>query len=68
MAGTWKKIELVGTSTESFADAVRSAVKDASKSLRKMGWFEVVEQRGAIKDGKVLEFQVTIAVGFKVET
>lgn len=68
MAGTWKKIELVGTSTESFADAVRAAVKDASKSIRKMGWFEVVEQRGAVKDGKVLEFQVTIAVGFKVET
>jgi hypothetical protein len=32
-----------------------------------MSWFEVVEQRGAIKDGKVLEFQVTIRIGFKVE-
>jgi len=68
MAGTWKKIELVGTSTESFADAVRNGVKDAAKTIRKIGWFEVVEQRGAVKDGKVLEFQVTIAVGFKVET
>jgi dodecin len=67
MSGTYKKIELVGTSTESYADATRSAVKEASKTVRKMSWFEVVEQRGAIKDGKVLEFQVTIRVGFKIE-
>jgi len=67
MAGIYKKIELVGTSSESFAEAVKSAVKEASKTIRKMSWFEVVEMRGAIKDGKVLEFQVTIRVGFKVE-
>jgi flavin-binding protein dodecin len=32
-----------------------------------MSWFEVVEQRGAIRDGKVAEFQVTIAIGFRIE-
>jgi flavin-binding protein dodecin len=32
-----------------------------------MSWFEVVEQRGAIKDGKVQEFQVTVRIGFKIE-
>ena len=68
MSGTYKKIEIVGTSADSFADAVKNAVKEASKSIRKMSWFEVVEQRGAIKDGKVLEFQVTIQVGFKIES
>jgi len=68
MSGIYKKIEIVGTSADSFADAVKSAVKEAAKSIRKMSWFEVVEQRGAIKDGKVLEFQVTIRVGFKIES
>jgi len=67
MAGIYKKIEIVGTSPDSFAEAVKSAVKEASKTIRKMSWFEVVEERGAIKDGKVLEFQVTIRVGFKIE-
>jgi len=67
MSGIYKKIEIVGTSPDSFAEAVKSAVKEASKTVRKMSWFEVVEQRGAIKDGKVLEFQVTIRVGFKIE-
>jgi hypothetical protein len=67
MSGTYKKIEIVGTSPVSFAEAVKSAIAEASKSVRAMSWFEVVEQRGAVKDGKVAEFQVTIQVGFKIE-
>jgi dodecin len=67
MSGTYKKIELVGTSPVSFAEAVKAAVAEASKSVRHMNWFEVIEQRGYIKDGKVAEFQVTISIGFKLE-
>jgi hypothetical protein len=63
----YKKIEIVGTSKTSFAEAVKVAVAEAGKSVRHMNWFEVVEQRGAIKDGKVLEFQVTVRIGFKIE-
>ena len=68
MSGTYKKIELVGTSPTSFAEAVKSAVAEASKTVHHMNWFEVVEQRGFIKDGKVAEFQVTIRIGFKIES
>jgi hypothetical protein len=67
MAGTYKIIELVGTSPTSFAEAVRAAVSEAAKTVRNMGWFEVIDQRGRIDDGKVAEFQVTIKVGFKLE-
>jgi dodecin len=67
MSGIYKKIEVVGTSPNSLAEAIKNAVKEASKSVRKMSWFEVVEQRGAIKDGKVAEFQVTLRVGFKLD-
>ena len=67
MPGTYKKIELVGTSPVSFAEAVKTAVEEASKTIRHMNWFEVVEQRGYIKEGRVAEFQVTIQVGFKIE-
>ena len=63
----YKKIEVVGTSPDSFADAVKNAVKEAGKTVRKMSWFEVAEERGAIKDGKVAEFQVTVRIGFKIE-
>lgn len=68
MSGTYKKVELVGTSPVSFAEAVKNAIGEASKTIRHMNWFEVVEERGAIKDGKVSEFQVTIRVGFKIES
>jgi flavin-binding protein dodecin len=67
MPGTFKTIELVGTSPVSFAEAVKAAVSEASATVRHMAWFEVVEQRGRIADGKVEEFQVTVKVGFKIE-
>jgi hypothetical protein len=67
MSATYKVIELVGTSPVSFAEAVKAAVAEASKTVRNMGWFEVVEQRGRIADGQATEFQVTIKVGFKLE-
>ena len=67
MPGTYKLIDVVGTSPKSFAEAVKSAVAEAAKTIQHMDWFEVVEQRGAIKDGKVAEFQVTIRIGFKLE-
>jgi dodecin len=67
MAGTYKIVELVGTSPVSFAEAVKAAVAEASKTVRHMDWFEVVDERGHIVDGQVREFQVTIKVGFKIE-
>lgn len=67
MAGVYKKIEIVGSSPVSFAEATKVAVEEASKTVRHMSWFEVAEERGAIKEGKVTEFQVTLRVAFKVE-
>ncbi len=67
MPGTYKKIEIVGTSPVSFAEAVKSAVAQASKTIRHIDWFEVAEMRGRVKDGDVAEFQVTLRIGFKLE-
>lgn len=67
MPGTYKKIELVGTSPVSFSEAVKSALAEAAKTVRHIDWFEVVEQRGNLKDGKVAEFQVVLKAGFKIE-
>ena len=67
MPGTYKTIEVVSTSSVSFAEAVKAAVVEAAHTVRQMDWFEVVEQRGRIADGKVEEFQVTVKIGFKIE-
>jgi hypothetical protein len=67
MPGTYKLLELVGTSKTSFADAVKAAVEEAGRTMRHMDWFEVVSQRGRVVNGKVDEFQVTVKVGFKIE-
>ena len=67
MAGTYKLLELVGTSPISFAEATKAAIAEASKTVRHMDWFEVIQERGSIVDGQVHEFQVTLKVGFKIE-
>ena len=67
MERTYKKIEVVGVSEKSFAEAVKNAVAKANKTLRNLDWFEVVEMRGLIQKGQVKEFQVTVKIGFRLD-
>jgi dodecin len=63
----YKKIELVGSSSDSIEDAVQNAINRAGESLRNLRWFEVVETRGYIEEGKVAYYQVTVKIGFTLE-
>ncbi len=63
----YKVIEIVGSSTVGTDDAIRNAIEQAGKTLRHMNWFQVVETRGHIADGKVMHFQVVLKVGFRLE-
>jgi hypothetical protein len=63
----YKLVELVGSSTNSFDDAVQNAVAKAGKSVRNMRWFQVVETRGMIDQGKIGFWQVTVKIGFTIE-
>jgi flavin-binding protein dodecin len=63
---TYKLVELVGSSEESVHQAVQNAVTRAASSIKGLGWFEVTQIRGLIRDEKVSEFQVTIKIGFRV--
>jgi dodecin len=65
---TFKIIELCGVSDKSYAEATKNAVTKASQTLRNLDWFEVMSQRGFIRNGKVAEFQVVIKVGFRLES
>jgi dodecin len=63
----YKKVELVGCSAESIESAVGLAVAKASETVRGLSWFEIQEVRGAIHEGTVSEWQVTLIAGFKLE-
>jgi dodecin len=63
----YRKSEYVGTSSKSFSEAAANAVAKAGEELRNMSWFEVVQQRGSIVDGKIQQYQVTIQVGYRVD-
>jgi len=63
----YKKMTLVGTSEKSLSDAVAVAIAKASETTENLSWFEVVEQRGSIVNGKVQQFQVTVCVGARID-
>lgn len=63
----YKTIELTGSSNKSIQAAIEGAITKAAKSVRRMQWFQVVETRGHIVEGKVGHYQVTLKVGFTLE-
>jgi dodecin len=63
----YKKIEIVGTSDKSFSDAAAHAVAKAANTLHNLDWFEVTEQRGRIENGKIVQYQVTVKIGFRLD-
>ena len=64
----YKMVELVGSSTTGTDDAIRNAVATAGSTLRHLDWFEVVQTRGHLVDGKVAHYQVTLKVAFRLES
>jgi flavin-binding protein dodecin len=63
----YKMVELVGSSETSIEDAIQTAIKRASQTLRHLHWFEVVQTRGHIKDGEVRHYQVVLNAGFTLD-
>jgi dodecin len=63
----YRIIRIVGSSKESVSDAIDRAISRASKNLHNLRWFEVVETRGNIKDGRAENYQVTLRVGFTLD-
>jgi hypothetical protein len=63
----YRLMEIVGSSETSIEDAIQTAIARASESMRHIRWFQVVETRGHVEDGRVAHYQVTIKVGFTVE-
>ena len=67
MSHTYGVTEVVGSSTTSIDDAIRTAVARASSTVRGLDWFEVTEIRGHLEEGAVAHYQVGLKIGFRLE-
>jgi dodecin len=63
----YKTIELVGSSSDTVEDAIRKAVVKAAETVRNLRWFQVVDTRGHIEEGRVAHWQVTLKIGFTLD-
>ncbi|AZZ91317.1 MULTISPECIES: dodecin [unclassified Hahella] len=64
---TYKKVEVVGSSKNSIDEAIQNAIRECSRTIKHLEWFEVTETRGHIVNGEVGHFQVSLKVGFRIE-
>ena len=66
--GVVKITELVGSSPQSFSDAVRNAVKEASKTIRGIQGVEVLQSNASVgDDGELTLYKVNVKIAFLVE-
>jgi dodecin len=63
----YKSIEVTGSSTAGVKEAIDRAVAKASETVRNLDWFEVLDIRGHLEDGKVAHYQVTLRIGFRLD-
>ena len=63
----YKIIELSGSSQNSVEDAIQNAVNRAGRTLKHLRWFEVMQTRGHIENGKVQHYQVVLKIGFTLD-
>ena len=63
----YKTVEVVGSSADGITEAITNAISKASKSLRRIGWFEVLNIRGMVDEDHVGHYQVTIKLGFRLD-
>ncbi|MEX2607947.1 MAG: dodecin [Kiritimatiellia bacterium] len=64
----YKKIEVVGSSTESIEKAAQRAVSKASESVHNLRWLEITDIRGHLADGKIEHWQVGVKIGFTLDS
>jgi flavin-binding protein dodecin len=67
MARVVKIVELMGVSDKSFSDAVRNAVKEASKTIRNITGIEVIKSTAQVEDDEIFEYHVTVRLAFAIE-
>lgn len=63
----YKSLELTGTSAQGVQPAIENAIGRANATIRDIKWFEVTQVRGAVENGKVAHWQVSMKLGFTLE-
>lgn len=64
----YKSVELTGSSSKSSDDAIRVAIERASATIRDIRWFHVTDVRGHVEGGRIAHWQVTLKIGFTLES
>lgn len=65
--GVFNTIELEGVSDESWGDAAREALREASKTIRQIQKMDVISTSCEVKDSRIVEYRTSVRLYFEVE-
>ncbi|MFT3867522.1 MAG: dodecin family protein [Nibricoccus sp.] len=63
----YKLVEITGTSENGSDEAAVNAIERAKATIKNLRWFQILETRGNIDNGRIHHWQVTIKVGFEIQ-
>lgn len=63
----YKVTEVVGSSTNSIEEAIQNEVARTAKTVSHVEWFQVIDTRGHVTDGRIAHYQVVLKIGFRLE-
>ncbi len=61
-----KTIDLVGVSTDSWRDAAHKALDEATKTLRHVEGFNVLDTSAIVEDGEITEYHTHVRIRFRI--
>jgi flavin-binding protein dodecin len=64
----YRVTQVIGTSSESWAAAARTAVETAAKTVRDLRVAEVDKMDVTIENGTIMTYRVRLNISFKYET
>lgn len=63
-----KIVNLLGSSTKSWDDAVNQAVTEASRSINNITGVEIINTTGVVKEGHIVEYKANVNVAYSSDT
>jgi hypothetical protein len=61
-------LELEGVSTESWGDAAREALREASRTIRNIQKMDIIRTTGSVREGNIEEYRTEVRIFFVIET
>ncbi|HVF53199.1 MAG TPA: dodecin family protein [Actinomycetota bacterium] len=66
--GVINTIDLTGVSADSWNHAAQEALKEASRTIRKINKIDIISTSGSVEEGVITEYHTEVRIFFEIES